>query len=392
MPSTPDGAPRPLGPDRASHPVTAVTGRLADFSAAVTDRIRAEIPGYAAVPYAEHRRDVRTQIEYIIKGLHVRQPPSGAAIEHARSFGRRRSTQQLALADVIEAFHIAYRELWNELLLETRSRDDLALALVGEVGLLWNWFHRLSAVVAEAHSEEFRSRQATRQTLRRQLLKMVSGSPLGHEQQESLARSLGFEPDGDFVVACLDGVTEAQVEPINRALGALERGVAHCCHDAGNAAVVAQGCAAEDLLAAVHRGEPAVLVGVGLARGGPAGAVLSFADATQALERARQVRQDVQFADDWLLVTLGGAGHRLDALFTDGAATARKHPRLAETVRAYAAHGYSLTACARALQIHPNSAKYRLDRWRELTGWDVQTFDGLVSSMVCLERRQDGRS
>ncbi|MEU9246169.1 helix-turn-helix domain-containing protein [Streptomyces sp. NPDC048385] len=382
--------PHTLGPDAAPHPLTAVASRLADLSAAVTDRIRAEIPGYAAVPYAQHHRDVRTQMEYIIKGLVARQPPSAAAIDHARAFGRRRATQRMAVADVIEAYHVAYRELWNELLLETHNRDELALALVGEVGLLWNWFHRLSAVVAEAHAEESRSRQATQQALRRQLLEVLAGSSLSQDKQESLARSLGFEPAGDFLVACLDGVAQAQVEPVNQALGTFG-GVAHCCYDKGSAVVVAQGCAEADLLAAVHRGEPTALAGVGLARSGVAGAVLSFADATQALERAREVREDVRFTDEWLMVTLGGAGQRLDALFADGAETARKHPRLAETVRAYAAHGYSLTACARALRIHPNSAKYRLDRWRELTGWDVQTFDGLVSSVVCLERRRDVR-
>lgn len=390
MPSPQDDAPGPPGPGAAPHAVTAVVSRLADLSAAVTDRIRAEIPGYAAVPYAEHRRVVGTQIEYILHGLVARQPPSAAAIEHARSFGRQRSTQRLALADVIEAFHVAYREVWNELLLETRNRDELALALVGEVGLLWNWFHRLSAVVSEAHAEEFRSRQATQQAMRRQLLQVLTGSPLGPDQQTSLVRALGFEPDGDFVVACLDGIAEAQVERVNQALSAIG-GVAHCCYDAGNAVVVAQSCAVEDLLAAVHGEEPAAPAGVGLARSGVVGAVLSFADATQALERARAVREDVRFADAWLLVTLGGAGERLDALFAVGAETARKHPRLAETVRAYAAHGYSLTACARVLRIHPNSAKYRLERWRELTGWDVQTFDGLVSSVVCLERGWDTR-
>lgn len=374
----------PAGP----YPVTAVAARVADLSAAVTDQIRAEIPGYEAVPYAEHSRDVRTQIEYIINGLVVRRPPSAAAIEHARSFGRRRSTQRIALADVIEAFHIAYREIWNELLQEAGNRDELALSLVGEVGVLWNLFHRLSAVVAEAHSEESHSRRATLQALRRQLLEVFSGSRLGQDEEGGLVRSLGFEPDGDFVVVCLDGVAQAQAEMVDKALGGLG-GVAHCCDDTGSTAVVAQGCSVEDLLEAVHRGEPAALAGVGLARSGVAGAVLSFSDATQALVRAREVREDVRFADEWLLATIGGAGERLDALFADGATTARTYPRLAETVRAYAAHGYSLTACARALRIHANSVKYRLDRWRQLTGWDVQTFDGLVSSVVCLERRQN---
>ncbi|MEU4489917.1 helix-turn-helix domain-containing protein [Streptomyces purpurascens] len=42
-------------------------------------------------------------------------------------------------------------------------------------------------------------------------------------------------------------------------------------------------------------------------------------------------------------------------------------------------------ACARRLHIHPNSARYRLDRWTELTGHDVETVDGLSASVIAPE-------
>ncbi|WP_010595674.1 helix-turn-helix domain-containing protein, partial [Rhodococcus sp. P14] len=58
---------------------------------------------------------------------------------------------------------------------------------------------------------------------------------------------------------------------------------------------------------------------------------------------------------------------------------------LAETLRAFATSGFSLSACARELRVHPNTVKYRLDRWRELTGWDVHDVEGLVASLRCLE-------
>ncbi|WP_433446501.1 helix-turn-helix domain-containing protein [Streptomyces sp. CA-142005] len=64
---------------------------------------------------------------------------------------------------------------------------------------------------------------------------------------------------------------------------------------------------------------------------------------------------------------------------------ARDQPDLAETICAFARHGFSLTATGSARHIHPNTVRYRLDRWQELTGWDVRTWAGLSASMVGLD-------
>ncbi|HEX6448754.1 MAG TPA: helix-turn-helix domain-containing protein, partial [Trebonia sp.] len=53
-----------------------------------------------------------------------------------------------------------------------------------------------------------------------------------------------------------------------------------------------------------------------------------------------------------------------------------------DAVRAYAQHGFSITAGAQALSIHPNTMKYRLDRWERLTGFDPRTLDGLLRSLL----------
>ncbi|KQX65199.1 hypothetical protein ASD48_19140 [Streptomyces sp. Root1310] len=70
--------------------------------------------------------------------------------------------------------------------------------------------------------------------------------------------------------------------------------------------------------------------------------------------------------------------------------SARRQP--AETVRAYSECRYSVSACARGLHIHPNSARilpeYCLDRCKELTGHDSETVDGLDASVIALELRR----
>ncbi|GAA3046255.1 helix-turn-helix domain-containing protein [Pseudonocardia yunnanensis] len=362
----------------------ALAERLDELAPMITERIRAEVPDYAALPADEHAHDVDSQIRGAVAGLLARQPPPAEAIEHARKVGRRRAARNLPLPSVVEAYHIAYRELWNELLgLAQAEGPEQAGALVGEVALLWNWFHRLSATVAESHAEETRLRATTRAALRRRFVGMLRGSSRGAEEQDALARQLGFDPDDEFVLARADEVPETRIEELDNRLAEMA-GTVQCSWDAGSVVVMAQGCRDADLLDAVHAVVADARVAVGLPRRGVDGARLSLLDADDALLRSRAVGADVRFADDWLLATLGASSHRLEALLSRGAGVARTNPALAATVRAFADGRSSVTACARILQIHPNSAKYRLDRWQALTGWDLQTFPGLVSSLVCL--------
>ena len=50
-----------------------------------------------------------------------------------------------------------------------------------------------------------------------------------------------------------------------------------------------------------------------------------------------------------------------------------------------ASHGFSVSAAARALHLHTNSLAYRLERWKQLTGWDFRTADGLLRSLASLK-------
>ena len=93
----------------------------------------------------------------------------------------------------------------------------------------------------------------------------------------------------------------------------------------------------------------------------------------------------VEFEHDWLMSCLVAIKPRFEAIVAPTMAVAQRHPDLAQTVLAYSRCRYSVSACARQLQIHPNSARYRLDRWKALTGHDVETAHGLTASVIALE-------
>ncbi|OLT14815.1 hypothetical protein BJF78_17395 [Pseudonocardia sp. CNS-139] len=119
-----------------------------------------------------------------------------------------------------------------------------------------------------------------------------------------------------------------------------------------------------------------------MARPGLAGAVASLGDAERALALARLRTGTVRFEADWLAATLLAHHERLTPLLRSPVPA--RHPHLAEAVRAFAEHGFSIAASAAALHLHPNTVAYRLDRWHHHTGWDPRTWDGLTRSLAAM--------
>ena len=98
-----------------------LAARLGRVTPAIAARIRAEIPGYSALASDAHAADVDRQIRDAVGGLVSGSGPTASAIEHARGMGHRRAAAGITLPDVIEAYHIAYREIWTELLGDARE-------------------------------------------------------------------------------------------------------------------------------------------------------------------------------------------------------------------------------------------------------------------------------
>ena len=123
--------------------------------------------------------------------------------------------------------------------------------------------------------------------------------------------------------------------------------------------------------------------GVGVVRSGWDGARQTLIDARLALGVCRD--EVATFEDAWVLATLFGSRERLTEVCASGRDVAQRSRHLAEAVQAFADHRLSVVGAARALQVHPNTVIYRLERWRGLTGWDPRTFGGLAASVACLQ-------
>ncbi|NHN54842.1 PucR family transcriptional regulator [Calidifontibacter sp. DB0510] len=356
---------------------------LPGFSARVTDAIRAELASYAAVPYEEQHGYIRDELALLLDAMQHGTPLGVEQAARTRALGRRRALQGIPLHDVIETFHIAGREAWVSF---TGAQPDQELVRGG--GRLWEFVHRETTELAAGHTEATRDAAVVRAAQNyRALDLLVRFESSRLEETAEALRHFGIRLDASVVGIAVvldpaDGSAAATLERTARAVaddragwpvGRYRRWLLVLCPAADGAGV------AEALGAAA----PGGAVGLGAARVGIPGAAASLQDAIRLLEIEGDggVRR---FEDHWWLATLLPHERELAGLLEPGRRVAAANPHLAETVKAYAAQGLSLTAAARAQQLHVNSVTYRLDRWRELTGWDVRTLDGLLRSVAAL--------
>ncbi|MEU9877960.1 PucR family transcriptional regulator [Streptomyces phaeochromogenes] len=358
--------------------------RVETISDELTDHVRREIPSYAALPLPEHRRSVREQFRALLRGLALGVEPTAEQLLAVQSGARRRAYHGLPVHDVLAAFHIVARRLWDDLRAAARATEAEA-TVIELVAPLWLWIESMSGVVADAYADEAGARHGHEAGLRQRFLELLRSGGAAREQTAEIARELGFDADGGFRAVC----TSAEVWAVQGRLDLLQRaarqvtGTVSCGLRGQLMIAVVQGADPADLVSRViNLGGENVQVGVGLDRAGLAGAEMSIGDAERALAVAERGGGPTSFEEVWLHASLVDSRERLQPLFAEVRQVAAEQPQLAETVLAFAEAGLSLVNAADALTIHPNTVAYRLGQWHKLTGSDPRTFTGLVRSVV----------
>ncbi len=376
----------PSRQDRVARLCRLLDDRLDDVGVELTRRIREEIPSYGRVPLAEHRETVREQARTLLAGLAAGAEPTAEQLRWTQVAARRRAYQGLAVYDVLAAFHIVPRALWDALGDEDEAAADPD-ALVALLGSMWTWTQSMSSVVADAYAEETGARQGHEVSLRHRLFEALRGGGGMVEQAAELARELEYDPARSFQAFCAPAGSwpQKQIDLLQRGLQHLS-GTVHCGLRGDVLIALAQDVDAAEVSSRMARlAGPARAFGVGLERLGLAGADMSIADAERALVIALARGEPIaRFEDVWMPAMLAGSRERLDPLLATGRAVARQHPQLAETVTVFAESGFTLAGAAETLIVHPNTVAYRLGRWEKLTGWDPRSLPGLLRSIAAL--------
>jgi PucR-like helix-turn-helix protein/diguanylate cyclase with GGDEF domain len=375
-------------------PVAEVCRVLYLDRAAVTSHLNSRIqrevsefePGESVISSSDLRWSTGRGVENFLRGVAECRPPAEDELAFQRLVGERSAIRGLPLEPLISSFQVGFRELWSTLTgLAMRSETAAARLLLERGSIVWERLVATTSALAEGYNAELERREAFETAATSHFIEALAQEP-DSEEAHALATEIGFAPDGGFRVIEVGG--PVGMGDVARAIATklqASGAIASAAQHGRVAVVIAQGagCAAlEEALAGAATGSA---IGVGVEASGLEGARSSMLEAERALAVAIARRHTIWFERDWLIAVAWSQHDVVERLLAPGLRAAVEKPHLAAALRAFADAGFSVAEAARALRVSANSMRYRLSRWRELTGWDPWAFDGMARSMIALD-------
>lgn len=287
--------------------------------------------------------------------------------------------QGITLEDMLEVFHRAQEVLWWELhrLVDEDELVDPQMSLeLSHLGV-----HLITALSRGVTSAYLRGDRVwlDRRDAERALLRAVLDAPSRIEEATRACHALDLRLFGTWQCAVYEARSGGVVPD------ELARRVDEARRRAGvPGAVAVLGATVTAVVQAEQPPPPPPengRAGIGGRHTGAPGLRTSYEEAREALDVAK--RRDLEVLD---------ASHaRLDRVFMGSLSTAQladevlapldnqpdgRREMLAETLEAWLDEGGSVTATARRLQLHPQSARYRIERLREVFGDILDDPDG----------------
>ncbi|HEY7073866.1 MAG TPA: helix-turn-helix domain-containing protein [Solirubrobacteraceae bacterium] len=380
------------------------------------DTIRAEIPAYAAQDarfFADVREQVgahyRTKLACLMEAHDVRLED----LSFARGAAMRRARAGFGLEDYINAFRVGQQVFWEALVEvagESPSGHEAALGLATPV---MRYVDFASTHAGHAYVEFHQHLVADADRERRDLLeRLLAGDAPTHGPLAAAARAHGIGPGTPLLVAAAVAVSasgdgdapHAASAAIARSLLGGTRALV-VIRQTEIVAVVALGPGSDparvcERLHAVHvrlREEGLSLAaGVSTVAAGPGELPRAYQEARAALEcvadRGGLAALPRLSPLAYLALHAGDTARRLvDPRVREFLAEDRaRDGRLRETIRALADADLRLHVAAERLQIHPNTARYRLRRVQERSGRDPRRVADLIELLVAIALEDGG--
>ncbi|MFF7753794.1 helix-turn-helix domain-containing protein [Streptomyces sp. NPDC007971] len=382
-PTTPD---RPVQGTSTAELAEILRERLDQLSEGATAAVLEQLPSFrdcgqdAADLLATVRQFLNAGINAVAES---RSATTASEADIARAYGARRAVQGIPAEELTLSFYVALRAVWIGFPWNTAHGDFLA-TLVGAMERSMLWLQNLVATVSAGHQQALVGTWLDVSVVGKQLLNALDTAGTSDADVRTALERLGMDPAGSFQAWVASSPDDSATGRLLHTRLEQQPGRCVVVHADGQLVLIGQHTEASAVEAALTEAGAAV-VGAGLCREGVAGARHSLADARRAL-RAARLRPGVhRYADVWLSALAEESAADTRPLFEDAIAAARTHPHLADAVRAFADHGFSVAAAARAVHLHANTLTYRLDRWRELTGLDCRDYMGLVTSRTAVE-------
>jgi hypothetical protein len=344
----------------------------------MAQRIVAAIPGYAEerITFDDVVASCTENLRFVLGNL-AAEP--GIPIDAPRATGLRRADQGMAYADVLEAFRIGGRFIWETLV--DHADDDTRDILLRAAADIWAVTDELSSAVTDAYRSALVDRARRSEQLRSVLVgALLDGEATDAEQDWQAATVLDL-PRGEGYVVVSAECASPGVEALPDVERALRRhnvaGAWRLDREHHEGLVVLP--LAYDVTRLVGALTPLASGRVGVSR------VFERLDHShnacrEARLAAASVSPDstevVRFDDHPLGVLLAGAPEATAALVHRELGPVLDLPRdeaaiILQTARTWLGAAGSTSTAAKVLHLHRNTVRYRLRRLEELVGRDL---------------------
>ena len=349
--------------------------------------VQAEVPAFADLDPDDVRRIAAGDLRRGEAAMTGHQLPSKEALEAIAAVTARLARAGVPLDAINRARGIAARrvfETWRE------SGGDEPSSQVETLHWMWNWTQAVAARIASAYREvelEVEGRDEDKQAW---YLRGLLDGTLSLVEAQSRAPAYGLLPGRRYIPLRARSSDDVDARQLQRAIEAGGRAVGD---GAGALVAVVEG----DVWGLVSR-PPALPAGHGVVGLGPAAELSGVPDAFKLAERALETamalgRRGVVDIDDLslrpIVLSEDHLGDRLVRRYLDPLRELGEFGvALERTVRQYLECGMRIDESARALIVHPNTLRHRLDRFQQVTGADLRRTEDLVEVWWALERRR----
>lgn len=369
--------------------VRAAVERLRGSVDAWSDRFlrlaREHVPGYDELDDDDIRNSARSFVDGEIAELESFRIPDDALRAQLEAFALRRVAQGISTDTLSLSYHLGSREmlaLMDDIAVQVGMPTDLLLAIHDST---WEFANEAAAVFARVQHGILVEQARFDAERRSAFTRGVLAGTFAADQIQRDAALFGLDARRPYSAVAARASTSVQADELRSLIAAATRTTVDRLLFAEMGTRL--GC----ISPVAPDGIVGALVGVG--RPMPLDRLdIGFDEAAQALETAEQFAMTgtVHLADlgPRPLVLTGAtaadllAERHLAQLDADG----RAGEELRETVRVYLDCDQNAADTAIRLTVHPNTVRYRVNRFRELTELDVRRTEDLVTAWWLLNR------
>ncbi|RJQ81811.1 PucR family transcriptional regulator [Pseudonocardiaceae bacterium YIM PH 21723] len=336
----------------------------------VVGRIREDMPGYARLAPGEFQRSLPKALDMTFAALLEDRLLNAAELEAMREIGALRARTGIPLEELLRSVRVINRMVLTEVTDIGKAHNVEANAMLELHGFIFDVIDQAVLAVTAGHQQVELERSRSDERRREDFARAVLLGASDLMDLRVVAQGFGLDPDVDYVPF-------RTRDPVAARRLAAPGGAAFTVALDGDVAGFATALVAE----------PEVAVGRGPAQRLDRLAT-AFGEATRALHTA------IAFGRTGLL-GLDELG-LLPAVLADtetGDRLVRRYLEpvdgvLVETLRGFLRHGQHIEHTASALFVHPNTIRYRIKRYQELTGVDLSTPDAVLELWWALRRAE----